>query len=352
MYGYNLYFRGTSMIKKKNGIDVSIADEFTMQVKRLEHKAVMMQLLPVALLILLIILFGLITPQFLTLDNLYSNILTQMSVLLVTSMGATFIILIGAIDLSVEGMVGFAGCFAGLLIQNSKNSMNLSWLGVIIAILLTTIIGLVMGLIHIKLRLPSFIVTFCVGYIAYGLGVLTYRGIPASITDQSFRNLYFIKILELPVITWIAIVIFLLALFLEKKTAFGRHVFAIGNNEKIPMMSGVKVNRVKLKVFAFAGFCLGVAGVMGAAKLGTAQIYIGQDLLFPTLTAVIVGGTSMSGGSGGVLNTLVGTLIVAVLQNGMIMIGVPTEWQQCVQGLIIISMIILSRNKSIKQIVK
>jgi ribose transport system permease protein len=340
------------MIKNKNIMGKSIADEFTMQVKKLEHKAVIMQLLPIGLLISLIILFGLITPQFLTFSNLYSNVLTQMSVLLVTSMGATFVILIGGIDLSVEGMVGFAGCLVGLLVQNSKNDMNLGWLGVIIAILLTAMIGYLMGLIHIKLRLPSFIVTFCMGYVAYGLGVLTYKGLPASITDQALRDLYFVKILELPLITWVAFFVLIIALFLEKKTAFGRYVFAVGNNERIPMMSGVNVSTVKIKVFTFAGFCLGVAGVMGAAKLGTAQIYIGQDLLFPTLTAVIVGGTSMSGGSGGVLNTLIGVLIVTVLQNGMVMIGVPTEWQQCVQGLIIISMVVLSRNKSLKQIVK
>ena len=117
-------------------------------------------------------------------------------------------------------------------------------------------------------------------------------------------------------------------------------------------MSGVNVGMVKIKAFAFAGFCMGVAGLMGGAKLGTAQIYIGQDYLFPTLTAVVVGGTSMSGGKGGVLNTLIGVLIVTILENGMVMIGVPSEWQQCVQGLIIIFMVVLTSSRIARQIVK
>jgi len=331
---------------------ITIAEEFIRETKKQEQRAIIMKLVPIVLLIALIIIFGSITPQFLTVSNLYSNILEQLSILLVTSMGTTFVILMGGIDLSTEGMVGFAGCFVGLLVQNSANDMNLGILGIIITILFSALIGAGIGLIHTKLRLPSFIITFSAGYIAQGLGVLTYKGIPAAILDEGIRNLYFHKIAGLPVLTWIAFVVFFIALFLEKKTAFGRYVFAIGDNEKIPVMSGVNVNKVKILVFVWTGICFGIAGIMGAAKLGTSQIYIGQDLLFPTLTAVVVGGTSMSGGQGGVVNTLIGVLIVTVLQNGMVMAGVPNELQKGVQGLIIISVIVLSRRRSRKQIVK
>ena len=330
----------------------TIAEEFVQEVKRREKKALVMKLMPIGLLAVLMIIFGMITPQFLTIHNLYGSLLEQLSILLVTSLGATFVILMGGIDLSVEGMVGFAGCFVGLLVQNTRNSIDLGYLGILFTVILCALIGGGIGLIHTKLRLPSFIITFSAGYIAHGLGVLTYKGIPAQITDEAFRNLYFYKILGLPVLTWIAFAVFSAALFLEKKTAFGRYLFAIGDNEKIPVMSGVNVTKVKVLVFVWAGICLGLAGVMGAAKLGTAQIYIGQDLLFPTLTAVVVGGTSMSGGQGGVLNTLIGVLIVAVLQNGMVMVGVPNELQKGVQGLIIICVIVLSRSRNRKQIVK
>lgn len=336
--------------EKRNGR--SIAEEYALKIKREERKNLFMQLMPVGLLVLLILIFGIITPQFLTISNLYTNVLTSMSILVIISVGATFIILMGAIDLSVEGVVGFAGCLLGLLVQNTVNQRDLGWLGVVIAICVTTIIGALIGIIHVKLRLPSFIVTFSASYIAYGLGVLTYKGIPAQITDNGVRGLYFAKVLGLPILAWIAAAVLLLGIFLEKRTAFGRYIFAIGDNEKIPQMSGVNVGIVKIKAFAFAGFCMGIAGVLGAAKLGTAQIYIGQDWLFPTLTAVVVGGTSMSGGKGGVLNTLVGALIVSILENGMIMIGVPSIWQKCVQGLIIIIMVVLTSSKEAKKIVK
>ena len=336
----------------KTIVNTAIADEFANAVKRRGRMNTVMRFLPICLLSVLIVLFGIITPEFLTFGNLYSNILTQVAVKLVIAVGTTFIILMGGIDLSIEGVVGFSGCFLGLLVRNSANSANLGILGVFIAIAVTVLISTLIGLIHVKLRLPSFIVTFSAGYIAHGIGVLTYRGIPASITDEGVRNLYFARFLGLPYITWIAFAVLLIGLFIEKKTAFGRYVFAIGDNEKIPIMSGVNVARVKVLAFAFAGFCMGLAGVMGAAKLGTAQIYIGDGYLFPTLTAVVVGGTSMSGGKGGVLNTLIGVLIVTVLENGMVMINVPNVWQECMQGLIIIMMVILTSSRSARLIVK
>lgn len=340
------------MQKTKINGGATIAEEFAAVIRRKSINSKVMRFLPICLLAVLILLFGIITPRFLTISNLYTNVLTQMSVLMVISVGATFIILMGGIDLSVEGVVGFAGCFLGLLVQNSANSANLGFLGILIAIATTMAISTLIGICHVKLRLPSFIVTFSAGQIVYGIGVLTYKGIPATITDEGVRNLYFNKALGLPFITWIAFAILLIGLFIEKKTAFGRYIFAIGDNEKIPIMSGVNVGLVKIGAFAFAGFCMGVAGLMGAAKLGTAQIYIGQDYLFPTLTAVVVGGTSMSGGKGGIMHTLIGVLIVTILENGMVMIGVPTEWQQCVQGLIIIVMVVLTSSRSAKQIVK
>jgi ribose transport system permease protein len=332
--------------------EMSIAEEYVRGIKREEQKDQILQLIPFGLLILIIIIFGAITPEFLTISNLYSNVLTSASILLVISTGVTFIFIIGCIDLSIEGVVGFAGCMLGLLVENSVNKANLGYLGIVISVFIATAIGLISGLIHVKMKLPSFIVTFSIGYIANGLGILTYGGVPALILEKGVRNLYFVVFLGLPVLTWLAFAVFLLGLFIEKKTAFGRHIFAVGDNEKIPVMSGVNVGFVKIKGFAFAGFCMGIAGVMGAARLGTAQIYIGQDYLFPTLTAVVVGGTSMSGGKGGLLNTLIGVLTVSILTNGMVMVGIPSIWQKFVLGLIILVMIVLTADKSSKQIVK
>jgi len=331
---------------------MTIAQEFAIRNKEQKKRALIIRFVPVILLLLLIIVFGIITPAFLSFENLYVNILDQLSIILVLTVGITFVIIMGGIDLSIDGVMGFAGCFIGLLVLNTKTAMNLGLLGIIITIAVCGAIGALSGLLHIKLKLPTFIVTFAMGYIASGLGVLTYRGIPATILDEGLRGLYFNKILGIPYLTWIAFAVFLIALFIEKKTSFGRYIFAIGDNEKVPLMSGINVSRIKVMAFVWAGICLGIAGIMGAAKLGTAQIYIGRGNLFPALTAVVVGGTSMSGGEGGILNSLIGALIVTILQNGMVMIGVAPEVQQGIQGAIIIAAVVLSINRKRKNIVK
>lgn len=329
-----------------------IADEFAQISKQNGKKAVIVKLIPLISLVVVVIVFGIISPRFLTFVNLYRNILDQCAITLVLASGMTFIILLGSIDLSAEGVVGAAGCIIALLVQNSKTSLNLGILGAVLTILFGGLLGLLSGWIHVKFRLPSFIVTFAMSSFAYGIGCLTYRGYPATILDAGLRNLYYQRFLQLPGLSWIAIAVFLICLFIEKKTVFGRYVFAVGENESSAKMSGINVNRVTILAFAIFGLCMGVAGIIGAAKLGTGQIYIGTGCLFPAITAVVVGGTSLAGGKGGLLNTLVGVLFVTVLNNGMIMVNVPTDAQSAVHGVLILISVVLSAERSRKKIIK
>ena len=139
-----------------------------------------------------------------------------------------------------------------------------------------------------------------------------------------------------PAITYIAIAVFVVALILQKYTPFGRYVYAIGDNEQVPKMAGINVNKVKIQAFIWSGICIGIAGVLMLALLGRGDVTMGKGQLFPALTAVVVGGTAMSGGRGGVVNTLIGALIMTVLRSGLIMFGVNQYLLVGVQGVIIL----------------
>jgi len=177
-----------------------------------------------------------------------------------------------------------------------------------------------------------------------GLGVVGLLIVVFSTVTTTF--------LGIPFITWVAIVMFLLCFFIQEYTAFGRHIYAVGTNENIPRSVGVSVEKVKIGVFTLAGFLFGVAGVIGAIRLGQGQIAIGDDKMFPAQAAVVVGGTSLAGGKGGVVNTIVGVLIMTVLDNGLVMLNVNPNIRTGVQGVIILVAVILTAARGAKVISK
>jgi ribose transport system permease protein len=148
--------------------------------------------------------------------------------------------------------------------------------------------------------------------------------------------------LGVPLLTWFALVIFFVALLIERYTAFGRHIYAIGENESMVRASGINVDRIKVAVFAWSAFCSSVAGVFGAIKLNIGEVIISNGFLFSTITAVVVGGTSLVGGSGGVVQSLVGVVIVIIIQDSMILLGVNSYVQPAVQGLIVVAAVALT----------
>jgi len=153
-------------------------------------------------------------------------------------------------------------------------------------------------------------------------------------------------------LTWFALVIFFIAFSIERYTAFGRHLYAIGENESMVRATGISVNRIKVVVFAWAAFCSSIAGVFGAIKLNIGQVIISNGFLFSTITAVVVGGTSLVGGSGGVVQSLVGVIIVTMIQDSMILLGVNAYVQPAVQGIIVIAAVSLTVARGRKLIYK
>lgn len=323
--------------------NMTITQEFAEKVKREHSKEKIMGVAPIMILIAMILVFSVITgfDVFLHPNNLVA-ILKQLAIPLCVALGLTWVIMIGSIDLSINGVVGMAGSLAGVFVANEVFNFNLGLFGVALAILSAVIVGLLIGVINVYLRVPSFMVSYAFMYICQGIGRVSYHSRILKITDPMMVGAANFTILSIPLITWIALLMFVICLLIQNYTAFGRHVYAVGTNEAIPKSVGVNVASVKIRVFMLAGLLSGVAGVLGAIRLGIGQIQIGENQMFPAQAAVVIGGTALSGGKGGVHRTLIGVLIMTILNNGLLMCGVSAFITDGVQGLIILITVILT----------
>jgi ribose transport system permease protein len=306
---------------------------------------------PLAVLVVLCIIITIANPNFIEPRNLV-RVANSAAVPLTLAMGMTFIILLGSIDLSVEGAMSVAAMVLVLLASNDGNAHNYGWLAVLAAIAASTLMGLMSGALQTVLRIPSFMATLGVWFIGLGLSVYMLGGSAVRLMDDSIRGLALTRFLTLPLAVWVALAAFIIAIIIQYHTRFGRHVLALGGGEDIAEFSGVSPRRVRIYAFGLAGFFFGVAGVLAAAQLGQSNATIADGRLFAAVTAVVVGGTALTGGEGGVLNTLVGVLIVTVLANGMILLGISPYIQQTVQGLMIIAAVALSLDRLNLKIVK
>ena len=331
----------------------TIQEEFAEQVRQEHRSAVIMKTAPIIVLVAMVIVFILANGvAFISPSNLIS-LLNQTALPLVVALGLTFVIMLGSIDLSIDGTVGMAGSLFACFVMNTQFANNdFGVWGAVMAVGISCVCGLIVGLCHVYLRIPSFMASFAMMYICKGIGMLSYQGHPPTITDPMFVALAKTQWLGIPFITWIAVLMFVICWYIQEYTAFGRHIYAVGTNESIPRSVGVSVEKVKVGVFTLAGFLFGVAGVLGAIRLGQGQIAIGAGKMFPAQAAVVVGGTSLAGGKGGVVNTIVGVLIMTVLDNGLIMLGVNPNIRTGIQGVIILVSVILTAARGAKVISK
>lgn len=290
------------------------------------------------ILLLIGILFTILTPNFLTPGNIV-NILRQASINIVLATGMTFVILTGGIDLSIGSILGVAavvGVLTSLL-------PGIGWLAVPAALLVGLGLGLVNGALIAFLELPPFIVT---------LGALTaLRGVAylvANGTTVINRNLNFAWIGNnylgpLPWLVVIALLAVVVSWFILRRTVLGVQIYAVGGNQQAARLTGIKVNRVLLFVYGVSGLLAGLAGIMSASRLYSATGMLGNGYELDAIAAVILGGTSFSGGIGTIFGTLVGALIIAVLNNGLTLLNMSFFWQLVVKGLVIIFAVIVDR---------
>lgn len=285
----------------------------------------------------LIIIFSFLANNFFTLSNL-TNVLDLSAILLLSATGMTFILMLGSIDLSVEGIAGLTGIVGALMVKNFSNSNDYGLLSVIVCVLLGAIFGLLNGIVFTKLKIPSFMTTLGLGAVATGVGVLVTKGYPVIITDVSIRELAHIKLLGgiIPLLFVIAIGMNLLIWFVSERTILGRHIMAIGGDEAIAKDLGIKIDLIKIIVFAISGAMFGLAGMLLVAKLGAGDIRNPYGLLFDSIAASLIGGVAITGGIGKIPHAAIGAITLTILRNGMVLLSINPYIQQSVIGTIII----------------
>lgn len=306
---------------------------------------------PVLVLIALCILIGLINPNFFSVRNAI-RIANAAAIPLLLGLGVTFVIIMGSIDLSIEGVVAFGAVILSLLVLNGANANDFGYFGVFLVLLLGAGMGFVNGIVHVGLRIPSFMVTLGVWFVGVGVANAILGGVTVRIVDKSIRALALERLFNVPLAVWVAGIALIIAYIIQSHTRLGRYMYAIGGGEDLAALSGINVRRCRVLIFTIAGVFYSLGGVIAAAQQGAGFALIGQGRLFTTITAVVVGGTALWGGQGGVLQTLVGVMIVMVLSNGMVLMGISPYIQQVVQGVMIIIAVALSVNRSRLGIVK
>ena len=310
------------------------------------HLARLQSLIALALMVLVM---SLLSDRFLTPEN-GLNILRQISVNLCLSIGMTLIILSGGIDLSVGAILALAGAVAAGVL---KNGIGLPWLGVALeftvfgAILTGVFVGLMLGgfngWVITRFSLPPFVATLGMFSIARGLTMLWTGGFPITGLGSGFGYLGTGIFVGVPMPIWISAALVALFVVVTRKTRFGRHLYAVGGNERAALLTGLNVNRIKLAVYTLGGGLAGVAGLIVTARLDSAQPNAGLGYELDSIAAVVIGGTSLSGGRGSILGTVLGCLIIGVLNNGLFLLNVSPFWQQVVKGFVILAAVAIDR---------
>jgi ribose transport system permease protein len=296
-------------------------------------------------LIVLFIGFSLASPYFRTFDN-FVGILLATAVNGVLGLGVTFVIITAGIDLSVGTMMTFSAVLTGVFITNWHLPIPIGILG---GILGGSLAGLVNGLVISRMKIPPFIATLGMLYATKGLSLVISELRPIYFNDTpAFREMAMGSILgkvipgfEVPNAVLIMFGAAIVANFILTRTILGRYTFALGSNEEATRLSGVNVAVWKTAVYTLCGFFAGLAGVLISARLNSAQPALGAGYELDAIAAVVIGGTSLSGGEGSILGTIIGAFIISTLTNGLRILSVPQEWQMVVTGGIVILAVFL-----------
>jgi ribose transport system permease protein len=289
------------------------------------------------------------TDNFLTVDN-GINVFRQISVNVCLSIGMTMIIVAGGIDLSVGSVLALSGAVAAGLLKNGVVlaplgvALEFTTLGAVVAgIAVGAALGLFNGLVITRFGLPPFVATLGMLSIARGLTMLWTGGHPITTLGAEFGFLGTGTALGVPMPVWIAATLTALFELVTRRTRFGRHLYAVGGNERAAVLSGLSINRIKLAVYALGGALAGIAGLLTAARLDSATPNAGFGYELDSIAAVVIGGTSLSGGRGSIIGTVLGCLIIGVLNNGLVLLQVSPFWQQVVKGFVILAAVAIDR---------
>ncbi|MFD1887666.1 ribose ABC transporter permease RbsC [Paenibacillus wenxiniae] len=293
--------------------------------------------------IILVIIVSILNPAFLEPLNIL-NLLRQVAINALIAFGMTFVILTGGIDLSVGSILALSSAFVANLMLSGMDPI----LAIIIGCLAGAVMGMVNGLMITKGKMAPFIATLATMTVFRGLTLVYTGGNPItglgdSMAFQLFGRGYFLGI-PVPAITMM--IAFAILWVILHKTAFGRRTYAIGGNEKASIVSGIKVTRVKIMIYSLAGMLAALAGAILTSRLNSAQPTAGTSYELDAIAAVVLGGTSLSGGRGRIIGTLIGALIIATLNNGLNLLGVSSFYQMVVKGVVIVIAVLIDRKRS------
>ncbi|HEY8890486.1 MAG TPA: ribose ABC transporter permease [Clostridium sp.] len=294
--------------------------------------------------ILLCIILTLANENFLTVDNVM-NILRQISINGIIAVGMTFIIITGGIDLSPGSVLAFSSIVACDFAHPGQYPLIVS---IIIGVGIGLLCGLANGFIIAKGKVAPFIVTLGMLTTARGLTLVYKSGRPVIDLSTSYNNIGGGYIIGIPIPVIILIVVIVLANFILKYTRFGRHVYAIGGNEVSAEVSGLNINKIKILVYGLAGTLTGLAGVILSSRVMAGTVVAGQGYELDAIAAVVIGGTSLSGGKGSIKGTVIGALIIGVMNNGLDLLNVPSYYQQIVKGVIIVGAVYFDKKNNSK----
>ncbi|OTQ56889.1 sugar ABC transporter permease [Gilliamella sp. A7] len=292
-------------------------------------------------LIALFILFSFMNNNFLTSSNIM-NIVLQVSIIAITAFGMTYVLLLGDIDLSVGSTIALTGTLAALALLWGLPF----YLAIAIALLLSIAVGFINGSLTALAGIPSFIVTVATMGIFRGIAYIITDGRPEMIMDDVFLELGNGDIFSIPNPIWVLLILLLVNHFILSKTTFGRKIYITGGNKEAAVYSGINVKKLKIQVFMITALMAGISGLLLASRLYSGQPSTAQGYELDAIASAVLGGTSLNGGHGTIIGTMIGALIIGVINNGMNLMNIPYFYQLVVKGLVILLAVYIDvRNK-------
>ena len=291
------------------------------------------------ILILELIIFSVANSNFFTPNNLFL-VGRQVSFYGIAGVGMTMVLLVGEIDISVGSILAFTGCLSATLMTQMGLSIPVAFL---LTLLLCCVFGLVSGTLTAVLKIPSLIGTLAMQTIIKGFTYLMTGGSSVTGLSDRFKHLgqgFLFGVIPIPLI--VMVVMFALGFLLLNRTCLGRRIYAVGGNQEAARLSGIKTRAVVVGTFVVSAVTAGIAGVLMAARLGTGQPSTGSDFAMDVLTATVLGGVTLQGGKGFVLNVFIGSFIIGILSNGLTMCNVPEYWQWIIKGLVFLFAVAMS----------
>jgi ribose transport system permease protein len=288
------------------------------------------------MLTVLIVLMSFTSKEFLTVHNL-TNVVRQVSIFAIIGTGMTFVIITAGIDLSVGSLLALTSCVAMTVIDET----GIDYLGVLVGLVIGALAGAANGVVIARFKVPPFIATLAGLTVFRGLSLVVTGGLPIIKLEGSFRFIGSGMIWGIPVPVIIMLFVVVVMQIVLSRTAFGAYVYAVGGNEEAARLSGIKVGWVKFWSYVLCGFLAGLSGMILMARLSSAQPAVGEGFELDAIAAVVLGGTSLMGGRGAVWSTLIGALVIGILNNGMNLMGVHTHYQLVAKGFLIVLAVLL-----------